>query len=135
MSSNVPAPAPLVVVVDDDDSVRHSTCRLVRAHGYRAQGFESAEAFLADGGAEAACVLLDVRMPGLSGLGLQRRLAEDRPELPIVFLTALATEEEERQALGGGAVAVLRKPVAKDSLLRVLRTVLATSTSGGGVVP
>lgn len=127
--------APLVAIVDDDASVRQSTCRLVRAHGFRTEAFESAEAFLADGGAEVACVLLDVRMPGLGGLELQRRLADSRPRLPIVFLTALATEEEERQARAAGAVDVLRKPVAKDTLLRVLRTVLAASMSGGGTVP
>ncbi|MCW5890306.1 MAG: response regulator [bacterium] len=135
MSNDSTAAAPLVAIVDDDASVRQSTCRLVRAHGYRTQGFESAEDFLTDGGGGVACVLLDVRMPGLGGLGLQRRLVESRPGLPIVFLTALATEEEERQARAAGAVDVLRKPVAKDTLLRVLRTVLATPTAGGGLVP
>jgi FixJ family two-component response regulator len=135
MSITTNDPAPLIAIVDDDASVRQSTCRLVRAHGFRTQGFESAEEFLADGGAEVACVLLDVRMPGMGGLELQRRLAQSRAELPIVFLTALATDEEERQARAAGAVDVLRKPVAKDTLLRVLRTALAASKSGGGTVP
>jgi FixJ family two-component response regulator len=131
-NTNTTAAAPLVAIVDDDASVRQSTCRLVRAHGFGTVGFESAEEMLAADTADVACLLLDVRMPGMGGLALQRRLADVRPELPIVFLTALATEDEERQAREAGAVDVLRKPVAKDTLLRVLRSVLASSTSGGG---
>lgn len=115
----------LVAIVDDDASVRQSTCRLLRSVGYRAEAVGSVEEFLAAGLAErAACVILDVRMPGMGGLELQRRLVEDGPRVPIVFFTAHASDEEEARALRAGAVDVLRKPVAKETLLGVLRRAL-----------
>ena len=124
---------PLVVVVDDDASVRQSTCRLVRSFGYRAQAFASAEDFLDSGKtAETGCLILDVCMPGMDGLDLQRRLLDSAPATPIVFITARASDEQERRALRAGAVAFLRKPVGKDALFRVLGQVLAESASGGG---
>lgn len=124
---------PLVAIVDDDASVRRSTRRLIRSLGYRAEAFESAEEFLASGQATTtACLILDVRMPSMDGLELQRRLVDSDPPIPIVFITAQASEEEERRALRVGAVAFLRKPVDKDVLLRVLGAVLEKPVSGGG---
>ncbi len=124
---------PLVAIVDDDASVRQSACRLIRSFGYRTEAFGSAEEFLGSGhAAQTACVILDVRMPGMGGLELQRRLAGSDPQIPIVFLTAHAGDEEERRARRAGAVEFLRKPVAKETLLGVLRTVLETSASGRG---
>lgn len=132
VSSPMPA-EPLVAIVDDDPSVRHSTGRLIRSVGYRAEEFGSAQGFLDSGRTTAtACLILDVRMPGMDGLELQRRLAGSDPPIPIVFITARASDEEERRALRDGAVAFLRKPVAKDALLRVLETVLEQSPQGGG---
>ena len=125
--------AALVAIVDDDASVRQSTCRLIRAFGFQAEAFGSAEEFLASGhAAQSACLILDVRMPGMDGLELQRRLADSAPQIRIVFLTAHASDEEERRARRAGAVDFLRKPVAKEALLGVLRTVLKMSASEGG---
>jgi FixJ family two-component response regulator len=118
----------LVAIVDDDASVRQSTCRLLRSLGFRAEAFGSAEEFLAAGPAGmTGCLILDVRMPGMDGLELQRRLADSDPRIPIVFFTAHASDEEERRARRSGAVDFLRKPVAKETLLGVLRTALETS--------
>jgi FixJ family two-component response regulator len=74
--------------------------------------------------AETACLLLDVRMPGMDGLELQRRLGETHRLIPIIFLSARASEEEERRALQAGAANFLRKPVTKEALLRAIRAVI-----------
>jgi len=123
---------PLVAIVDDDASVRQSAGRLIRSVGYRAEAFGSAQEFLDSGrAANAACLILDVRMPGMDGLELQRQLGGNDPAIPVVFITARASDDEERRALQAGAVAFLRKPVGKDALLTVLRAVLETSKSNG----
>ena len=120
----------IVAIVDDDASVRQSARRLMRSLGYRADAFGSAEEFLDSGQAtKTACLILDVRMPRMDGLELQRRMAGSKP---IVFITARASEEEERRALRAGAVAFLRKPVDKEALLRVLGAVLEGPASSGG---
>jgi len=101
--------------------------------GFQAETFASAEDFLSSGrAAQTACLLLDMCMPGMDGLELQRRLADQMPTIPIVFLTAHATDEEERRARAAGTVAFLRKPVGQDVLLRVLRTIFDDSTRGQG---
>ena len=120
--------APLVAIVDDDASVRQSTYRLVRSFGYRAQSFGSGDEFLGSGVAGAvACLVLDVRMPGMDGLDVQRALAERGERIPIVFLTARASDEEERRARSAGAAEFLRKPVGQASLRRALENVLPAS--------
>jgi FixJ family two-component response regulator len=121
-----PAPgAPLVSIVDDDPSVRRSTRRLLHSSGLRAEAFATADEFLLSGWkSETACLLLDVRMPGLDGLELQRRLSEcDRP-IPIIFFSARASEEEQRRALQAGAINFLRKPVSKEVLLRAIHAAI-----------
>ena len=121
---------PLVSIVDDDVSVRRSTRRLLLSSGLRAEAFASAEDFLQSGrAAETACLLLDVRMPGIDGLELQRRLSETDRIIPIIFLSARASEEEERRALRAGAADFLRKPVSKEALLHAIRGVLENSTN------
>src|SRR5215510_2818856 len=117
--------APLVAIVDDDASVRQSTYRLVRSFGYRAQTFGSGDEFLGSGA--VACLVLDVRMPGMDGLDVQRALAERGERIPIVFLTARASDEEERRARSAGAVEFLRKPVGQATLRRALENVLPAS--------
>jgi len=113
---------PLVSIVDDDISVRRSTRRLLITSGLRAEAFASAEDFLQSGRvAETSCLLLDVSMSGMDGLKLQRRLAETGRLIPVVFLSARASEEEERQALRAGAAGFLRKPVSKEALLHAIR--------------
>jgi len=121
---------PLVSIVDDDVSVRRSTRRLLLSSGLRAEAFASAEDFLQSGRvAETACLLLDVRMPGMDGLELQHRLSETDRTIPIIFLSARAGEEEERRALRAGAAEFLRKPVSKEALLRAIRAVLENSNN------
>src|SRR5437016_13127200 len=94
----------VVSIVDDDVSVRRSTRRLLRSSGFRAEAFASAEEFLDSKSAGAtACLILDLRMPGMNGLELQRRLAQNGDPVPIVFLTAHASEEDERSGLRAGA--------------------------------
>lgn len=116
---------PLVSIVDDDVSVRRSTRRFLRSAGFRAEAFASAEEFLMSGRAEAtACLILDLRMPAMNGLQLQRQLAEAPNPLPIIFLTAHSSPEEERQALQAGAVQFLQKPISKDVLLLAIRNAL-----------
>ena len=115
----------IVSIVDDDASVRRSTRRLLRSSGFRAEAFASAEEFLDSKSAgETACLILDLRMPGMNGLELQRRLSQNGNPVPIIFLSAQASEEDERSALRSGAVQFLRKPVSKEALLNAIRAVL-----------
>lgn len=123
---HAPPEGPLVSIVDDDMAVRRSTLRLLVSSGLRAEAFGSAEDFLQSGRlAETDCLVLDVSMPGMGGLGLQSRLAEAGHPLPIVFLSARASEEEERLALRAGAADFLHKPVSKEVLLDAICSVLA----------
>src|SRR5260370_16813894 len=115
-----PDDAPLVAIVDDDASVRPSARRLIRSLGYRAEAFGSGEEFLGSAcAAQTACLVLDVRMPGMDGLEVQARLAERHARIPIVFLTGRASDDEERRARSAGAVEFLRKPVGKAGFLQV----------------
>lgn len=124
-AKNKTSEAPLVSIVDDDASVRRSTERLLRCSGLRAEGFASSEEFLKSARAtETRCLILDVRMPGMDGLGLQRRLAESGRRVPIIFLSARASEDEEHRALQAGAASFLRKPVSKEALLQAIHAVL-----------
>ena len=121
---------PLVSIVDDDVSVRRSAQRLLRSSGLRAKVFASAEDFLESGCLEeTACLLLDMTMPGMNGLALQRRLAETGRLIPIVFLSARASEDEERRALQAGAAKFLHKPASKEVLLQAIRAALDGATN------
>jgi len=96
--------------------------------GLRSEAFADARDFLDwPSLSEASCLILDVVMPGMNGLALQRQLVRVSPRLPIIFITGHAKEHEERQALDCGAVAVLRKPVPEGLLLSTLRSVLSGS--------
>src|SRR6266478_8145971 len=115
----------VVSIVDDDVSVRASTRRLLRSSGFRAEAFASAEEFLdSKSAAETACLILDLRMPAMNGLELQRRLSQNGNGVPIIFLSAHASEEEERSALSAGAVQFLRKPISKEALLSAIHEAL-----------
>jgi FixJ family two-component response regulator len=121
---------PLISIVDDDLSIRRSTRRLLRSAGFRAEAFASAEEFLISGLAEkTACVVLDLRMPGMNGLELQRRLAESSNPASVVFLTARMSNfsaDEKRRASRSGRVQFLQKPASKEVLLLAVRRALKT---------
>jgi len=121
-----PEPPPLVAIVDDDASVRKSTTRLIRSFGYRAEAFASGEEFLSSPEASrTACLVLDVRMPDMDGLEVQRQVAARQLQIPVVFISGRASDEEERRARSAGAIDFLRKPIATATLLQVLRKVIA----------
>jgi len=126
MSANVKGfEKTLVCVVDDDFLARESTTRLLRSFKFNVKALASAEEFLnSDCLAETACLILDVRMPGMSGLELQRQLAVSNSGLPIIFITAHEDEDQRRQALEAGAVAFLYKPLYEEALLNAIDTAL-----------
>jgi FixJ family two-component response regulator len=111
----------LVSVVDDDESVRESLPDLLRMFGYAVQTFSSAEEFLAsDYVGQTGCVILDISMAGMSGPDLQRELALQRYEIPIVFITAQGDESIRPRLLEQGAVECLSKPFSEAALLKAL---------------
>ena len=120
----MPQANPLISVVDDDPSMSRMLCRVIKAAGLSVDAFGSAEEFLASDASRASvCVILDVNLPGMSGLELQQRLNTSRFELPIIFMSAQADEVMKRRALKAGAVGFLRKPFSIDSLLATLGSI------------
>jgi FixJ family two-component response regulator len=120
--------APLIAVVDDDDALRNSLDDLLQSVGFRVQDFASAEAFLqAQPVPETACLLLDVRLPGMNGLELQRQLGMMHWRLPIIFVTAYADDDVHAHALAAGAIAVLSKPCREADLLHAIDVALKQS--------
>src|SRR5882762_4840462 len=123
---------PLVSIVDDDASIRNSTGRLVRSFGFRAEVFGSAREFLTYGHpATTACLLLDLRMPGIDGLELQRHLTDTHHHIPIVFISGNADITDELRAANAGAVDFLRKPVSPNILADAIQTALRLHFDGG----
>jgi len=118
----------LVVGVDDDFSVRESIKSLVESAGYVAFVFSSAEEFLQSGTlAIANCLIMDVRMPGMDGIELQRRIRLDRPDLPVIFISAHHDDEARQRALDEGAMRFLYKPFDGAELLRTIEAALNDS--------
>ena len=119
---------PLMAIVDDDDALRNSLDNLLRSVGFRVYGFASAEAFLqAQPAPETACLLLDMRLPGMNGLALQRQLVAAHGSLPIIFVTAYADDDVRARALAAGAVAFLSKPCREEELLQAIEAALTQS--------
>jgi FixJ family two-component response regulator len=119
------AAAPLIAIVDDDDSLRNSLNNLLRSVGFRAEGFCSAEAFLNSNQLhDTACLILDVRMPGMSGLDLQRQLVATNCRIPIIFITSHGGDDARARALAGGAVDFLYKPFREEALLKAIDSAL-----------
>jgi FixJ family two-component response regulator len=115
----------LVSIVDDDASLRESTQLLIRSVGFKTEVFASSRDFLNSCHVEeTACLILDVRMPGMDGLELQRCLIEAKRQIPIVFITAHANDNEEKRARKAGAVDFLRKPVNEEKLLDAIQAAL-----------
>ena len=116
---------PIVFVVDDDLSVRRTTERLIRSIGLEVQTFTSAREFLKSSRPEGpACLVLDVRMPGLSGMDLQRELARSEIHIPIIFITAHGDIPMSVRAMKEGAVEFLTKPFRSRSLLDAVRAAI-----------
>ena len=117
---------PRIAVVDDDESVRQGLANLISSVGYEAELYASAEEFLASSEAGgAACLVLDLRMPGMSGLELQRRLAAHSGGPPVIIITAHGDDEARAEALAAGAVAFLNKPFKEETLLGAISSALS----------
>jgi len=115
----------LISIVDDEESIREAIESLLRSVGFRTQTFASAEQFLQSDQIETtACLILDVRMPGMSGLELQRQLMATQYRIPIVFVTAHGDEEARARALQEGAVEFLLKPFSEEALLNAIQRAL-----------
>jgi FixJ family two-component response regulator len=118
----------LICVVDDDFLMRESTTRLLRSFKFHVKAVASAEELLDSNYlAETACLILDLRLPGISGLQLQRRLISQNRRLPIIFVTGHEDESQRIQALAAGAVAFLHKPFHEHDLLNAINSALETS--------
>jgi len=118
-------PASTVFVIDDDQSVRRSLALLLRSGGFNAETFESAQAFLQRYDADRpGCIILDVRMPGMSGMELQRELLNGESNLPIIFITAHGDVPMAVDAVQAGAVDFIQKPFRDDVLMDRIRTAL-----------
>jgi FixJ family two-component response regulator len=127
-TSPAPETPPVVFIVDDDVSVRESLELLVRAAGWEPQLFASAEDFLARPRLPTpSCLVLDVSLPALSGLDLQERIAGERTDLPIIFITGFGDIPKTVRAMKGGAVEFLTKPYPDDVLLKAIADALEKS--------
>src|SRR2546429_726078 len=121
----MPEPDPVVFVVDDDPSLRHALTNLLRSVRLRVETFGSAQEFLAGPRPDApGCLVLDVRLPGLSGLDLQHELAVVQMDLPIIFITGYGDIPMTVQAMKAGAVELLTKPFRNQELLDAIQQAL-----------
>jgi len=115
----------LITIVDDDDSLRSALQGLLESAELPAQSFASAEEFLKSGQHHrTACLIADIRMPGMSGLELQAKLNAERCRIPIIFITAHGDEKMRLQALRAGAVEFMAKPFNDEALLESVRAAL-----------
>lgn len=115
----------MIAIVDDDDLMRSALQGLLKSAGLPARTFESAEEFLNSGQhTQAACLIADIRMPGMSGLELQAKLKAEHCRMPIIFITAHGDEKMRMQALRAGAVEFLAKPFDDEALLESVRAAL-----------
>lgn len=116
----------MIAVVDDEQSVRKALMRLLRSAGLDAETFDSGVEFLKSIDARLPdCVVLDLQMPQMHGLAVQRHLAKDHATIPVIILTAHDTPQDREQALNGGASAYLRKPVNDRDLLQAISAAVA----------
>jgi FixJ family two-component response regulator len=120
-----PGRSKLVAIVDDDDSMRSALLGLLESAELEAQSFASAEEFLQSGQQHLiACLIADIRMPGMSGLELQAQLNAERRRIPIIFITAHGDEKMRMRALRAGAVEFMAKPFNDEALLESVRAAL-----------
>ena len=117
----------LIAVMDDDESARSAIQGVLKSVGLKSRSFASAEDFLASGQqSETACLITDIRMPGMSGLELQARLAEEGCRIPTIFITSYGDTRTRTQAMRGGAIKFLGKPFDDKVLLESVRSALET---------
>ena len=115
----------LIAIVDDDESIRNALQGMMKAVGFKTQAFSSAEDFLKSGQqSQTACLITDIRMPGMSGLDLQAKLNADNCKIPTIFITAHGDAKLRIQALRAGAVEFLAKPFDDEVLLESVRAAL-----------
>jgi len=115
----------IVMIVDDDDSIRKAVRRLMKSYGLPVETFASAAEYLgSDRLAKTSCLVLDVHMPDMTGLELQKRLIGAGYVIPIVFITAFTDDNARTQALNAGAVGYLAKPFSDEELLSHIHTAL-----------
>ena len=120
----------IIAIVDDDEPLREALGSVLKAAGFLIDTFASAEEFLdSPDRQKIACLILDVRLPGMSGLELQRRLIEARCLVPIIFVTAHGDASLRELVMEAGAAGFLNKPVRSDALLKEIRAALQKTTS------
>src|SRR5580692_6757480 len=132
-SAPMPDAVPIVFVVDDDVSVRESLELMIRSEGWKPATFASAQEFLAAPRALVpSCLILDVNLPDLNGLDLQQRVAADRVDMPIIFITGYGDVPMTVKAMKAGAAEFLTKPFAEDVLLDAINAAIARSQASLG---
>jgi FixJ family two-component response regulator len=115
----------LIMIVEDDESMRKAIKRLIKSVGLSVEDFASAEDFLgSDRSPDAACLILDVRLPGMNGLELQRQLVTSNRRIPIIFISAHSDQPARAQALAAGAVGLLQKPFSEKDLFMAINSAL-----------
>src|SRR5215470_3467611 len=124
----MPAASPIIFIVDDDISVRESLELLIQTEGWKPKTFASAQEFLdCPRAVVPSCLVLDVSLPGLNGLELQKRVAVERADMPIIFITGYGDVLKTVQAMKGGALEFLTKPFNDEVLLTAIRHALERS--------
>jgi FixJ family two-component response regulator len=122
---------PLIAIIDDDQAVREALQRMLEAYGFAAAVFASAEDFLSSAQRHlACCLIIDIRMPGTTGMALHRRLIADGCRVPTILITACPTSGEREEAIAAGALAYLAKPFSEQALLGTVREALKGSRHG-----
>jgi FixJ family two-component response regulator len=120
--------SPTIAIVDDDKGVRDALQRMLRSHGFTVAVYDSAEHFLADAGpGHVACLIADVRMPGMTGIALHDHLTARGVRLPTILITARPSSGERQRAIGLGAASYLAKPLSEQILLDTVREALVNS--------
>jgi len=125
---------PLIICVEDDAGVRDAITGFIVALGFAAEGFSSAEEFLQSGRLDgSSCLIIDVKLTGMSGLELQAKLVAMGCNTPIIVITAFPNEQVHAQAISSGAICFLTKPISKDDLVDCIDQALKRRSDNGGV--
>lgn len=125
---------PRISIIDDDRAVREALQRMLRSYGFDSAVFASAEQFLgSDGPRRSACLILDVRMPGMTGIALHERLVADGCNVPTILVTARPSHGERERAMAMGAISYLTKPFDVDILLETVRDALQHGAAAGAL--